>query len=66
MPVKEQPKETVGKVPVQVRITLDLLRDVDHLSVEWNVSRSDAFERLLSEAIEIYRKQGSLWSFSRP
>lgn len=55
-----------AKVLVQVRLSEDLVKDVDHLSVEWNLYRNETVEKLLREAIDTYKKQGSLWSFSQP
>ena len=50
------------KVPVQVKLSVDLVKEIDHLSVEWGMYRVEAMERLLREAIEPYRRQGVLWS----
>ena len=54
------------KVLVQARLTEELVKDVDHLSIEWGVYRAEAMERLLREAVETYKQQGKLWDFSKP
>ena len=36
---------------IQVRLPCDLMRQVDHLKIDWGVSRAKAMERLLAEAI---------------
>lgn len=51
------------KVLVQVRLPEALVKDLDHLSVEWGGYRSDTIERLLKEALEAHKE--SLWP-SRP
>ena len=55
---------TDRKVLVQVKLNSDLVKDVDHLSVEWDFYRTQAVEKLLREAIQVYKNQGVLWNFS--
>ncbi len=64
MPVKAPTVPT--KVLVQVRLSDELVKDVDHLSIEWGLYRNETMERLLREALDTYKKQGSLWAFSTP
>lgn len=49
------------KVMVQVRLPETLVKDIDHLAVDWGVFRAEAFERLLREALKVHKEQGSLW-----
>lgn len=44
-----------GMFFLQIRIHDDLRKDVDHLAVEWNLSRSETVTRLLKEAICTYK-----------
>ena len=38
---------------VQVRLSRDLVKQVDHLKIEWGLTRGQAMERLLKEAIVV-------------
>jgi metal-responsive CopG/Arc/MetJ family transcriptional regulator len=37
---------------VQVRLPADLVKQIDHMAVEWGIKRGPAMERLLREALE--------------
>ena len=41
---------------VQVQLPVDLVRQIDHLSIDWEVYRGAAIERLLREALERYKR----------
>lgn len=56
MPTKED-----RRILVQIRLSEQLVKEVDHLAVDWGKYRSEAIERLLQEAIEKYSDQKSLW-----
>ena len=53
--------EVPPKVMVQVRLSAPLVKEVDHLSVEWEDYRAGTIERLLRQALDQLRQQGHLW-----
>lgn len=53
--------QTDRNVLIQVRLPESLVKQIDHLSVDWGVYRADAMRRLLNEALELHRNQGRLW-----
>lgn len=44
---------------VHVRLDAELVKEIDHLAVDWRLYRSEAMERLLHEAVKKHRKQES-------
>lgn len=53
------------KILVQPKLSEDLVKEIDHFSIEWGTSRSDAIERLLREAVGEQKRQGNLWTPDR-
>lgn len=49
---------------VQVRLSEQVVKAVDRLSVEWDLYRAEAIERLLREAIENHRVGN--WPYELP
>lgn len=58
--------EAGRNVLIQVRLPEGLVKQIDHLAVEWGVYRADAMRRLFHEALERYKDQLSLWSPAQP
>ncbi len=52
--------EEVRRVLVQAKLPEDLVKEVDHLSVDWGVYRAEAIQRLLRWALDSQKTQGSL------
>lgn len=48
------------KKQVVIRLDKDLVKRIDHISVEWDKYRGEAIERLLTIAIQQLDKQGEL------
>ncbi len=48
------------KQQVVIRLDKDLVKLIDHLSVDWENYRGEAIERLLTIAIQQLDKQGEL------
>ena len=44
-------------VVVHVRLPKDLVKKVDHLSVDWDMFRNEAVARLLEESLKPYSKR---------
>ena len=53
-------REAESKTLIHVRLNKKVVKQVDHLSVEWDVYRNEAIERLLRQALEIAQHQGAL------
>ncbi len=53
MPIKDK---TGSKVLVQVRIADDVVKQIDHLGIDWAVYRGEAIERLLREALAGHKR----------
>lgn len=43
--------DSKGRRLIQARLDADLVKDIRRIAVEWEVTRTDAIERLLREAI---------------
>jgi len=52
MPGRQPPVN--GKVLVQVRLPKDLVRQIDHLCVDWDVYRAQLIEQILRERVKTY------------
>ena len=49
-----------ARVMVHVRLSKPLVREIDHLAVDWDTYRNEAVERLLTWAIENYKSGANL------
>lgn len=43
------------KIPVQVRLPKGLIRQIDHLAVDWDLYRNELIEQLLMEGLKTYQ-----------
>lgn len=55
-----------NKKLLQVRVDPVVIKAADRLSVEWDMWRAEAVERLLGEAIDRYVQPGSRWPWEAP
>ena len=55
MPMPDSERATTDKVLVQVRLPKDLVKQIDHLCIDWDLYRAELVEQLLREGIKDYK-----------
>ena len=53
---------TVKRTLIQTKLSEDVLKEVDHVAVDWGLFRNETFEMLLWQALDQLKEQGQLWS----
>lgn len=52
---------TTERIMIQTKLSVALLKEVDHVAVEWELFRNETLERLLWQMINQLKEQGQLW-----